>query len=169
MGKTDLKIYVSEAVTMNDSVMNHQLVDLFPFLLPHNRWTDEVPSSYDYTYTELDGMSDGWRKAFGWDFINDLKAAIIKDFGEEGLTKVRIVDIKEKWGYLHVYMTDSPAINEVLKKYIRLSKRHCIYCGKPAQWVSLGWISPWCHDCAERVRTCDELVPIEEWEKDEEN
>ena len=112
-------------------------------------------------------MPDGWRKAFGWNFINDLKTAIIDDFGEKGLTEVCIYDIKEKWGFLHVYMTGGTAINKVIEKYVGLSKWHCIKCGKPARWVSCGWISPWCNDCAERVRVCEELVPIEEWEKEE--
>ena len=33
--------------------------------MPRNRWTGEVPEDYDYSYTELDSMPDGWRKAFG--------------------------------------------------------------------------------------------------------
>ena len=169
MGKIDLAIYVSEAAAMCDPVMNHQLIDLFPFLLPRNRWTGEVPSSYDYTYTELDAMPDGWRKAFGWRFINDLKTAIIMDFGAKGLTEVRITDIKEKWGFLYVYMTDGRAINEVIEMYAELSERYCIKCGKPARWVSCGWVSPWCNDCVERVKICDKFVPIEEWWKEEEN
>ena len=163
MGKTDLAIYVSKAAAMCDPVMNHQLIDQFPFLLPRNVWTGGISSTYDYTYTELDAMPDGWRKAFGWNFINDLKAAIIDDFGEEGLTKVLITDIKEKWGFLHVYMTDGPAINEIITKYEELSRWHCIKCGKPARWISCSWISPWCDDCAECGRICELYVPIEEW------
>lgn len=44
---------------------NKQLVEKYPFLLPRNRWTGKVQEDYDYSYTELDGMPDGWRKAFG--------------------------------------------------------------------------------------------------------
>ena len=167
MGKIDLAIYVSEAAAMCDPVMNHQLVDLFPFLLPRKLWTDEIPSTYDYTYTLLDAMNDGWRKAFGWKFINDLKAAIIKDSGEEGLYKARISDIKEKWGFLHVYMNNKPGdrVDRVLGKYASESKKYCIKCGKPAKWVSLGWISPWCDECAKRVKMCDTLIPFEDWKR----
>ena len=44
---------------------NHKLIERFPFLIPRNRWTGKVPEDYDYSYTELDSMPDGWRKAFG--------------------------------------------------------------------------------------------------------
>lgn len=44
---------------------NQKLIERFPFLMPRNRWTGKVPEDYDYSYTELDSMPDGWRKAFG--------------------------------------------------------------------------------------------------------
>ena len=33
---------------------NQKLIERFPFLMPRNRWTGEVPEDYDYSYTELD-------------------------------------------------------------------------------------------------------------------
>ena len=33
---------------------NKKLCKEFPFLIPRNRWTGEIPDDYDYTYTELD-------------------------------------------------------------------------------------------------------------------
>ena len=44
---------------------NQKLIERFPFLIPRNRWTGKIPEDYDYSYTELDSMPDGWRKAFG--------------------------------------------------------------------------------------------------------
>ena len=44
---------------------NQKLIERFPFLIPRNRWTGKVPEDYDYSYTELDSMPDGWRKALG--------------------------------------------------------------------------------------------------------
>ena len=44
---------------------NKQLCEKYPFLLPRNRWTGLVHPDYDYSYTELDAMPTGWRKAFG--------------------------------------------------------------------------------------------------------
>lgn len=38
---------------------NKELVEEFPFLLPRNRFTGEVPKDYDYSYTELDAMPEG--------------------------------------------------------------------------------------------------------------
>ncbi len=35
---------------------NQKLIERFPFLMPRNRWTGEVPEDYDYSYTELDSM-----------------------------------------------------------------------------------------------------------------
>ena len=55
---------VKWSIKMNKEY-NKQLVEKYPFLLPRNRWTGNVPADYDYSYTELDAMPDGWRKAFG--------------------------------------------------------------------------------------------------------
>ena len=52
---------------------NQKLIERFPFLMPRNRWTGEVPEDYDYSYTELDSMPDGWRKAFGEQMCEDIR------------------------------------------------------------------------------------------------
>ena len=39
---------------------NQKLIERFPFLMPRNRWAGEVPEDYDYSYTELDSMPDGF-------------------------------------------------------------------------------------------------------------
>lgn len=52
---------------------NKRLIKLYPFLLPRNRFTDEVPEDYDYSYTELDALPPGWRKAFGEDICREIK------------------------------------------------------------------------------------------------
>ena len=39
---------------------NQKLIERFPFLIPRNHWTGKVPEDYDYSYTELDSMPDGW-------------------------------------------------------------------------------------------------------------
>ena len=31
---------------------NKRLVEEYPFLIPRNLFTDEIPDNYDYTYTE---------------------------------------------------------------------------------------------------------------------
>lgn len=43
-------------------------------------------------------------------------------------------------------------INEIISKYEKLSENICIDCGKPnPKWVSRGWISYYCDDCAKNM------------------
>ena len=53
-------------------------------------------------------------------------------------------------------------IEEWEAKYDRLSEKTCINCGKPAKYMSIGWISPWCEDCAKEIN--DTVVKIEDVE-----
>ena len=79
---------------------NKQLVEKYPFLLPRNRWTGKVSKDYDYSYTELDDMPDGWRKAFGEQMCEEIK----QELEEKGLLdQYRISQIKEKYGVLCWY------------------------------------------------------------------
>lgn len=163
---------------------NRELCEKYPFLIPHNRWSgmriteaqnggywprdpDAVPE-YDWEYTELDEMPDGWRKAFGEQLCEELKQELLKAGGEEALNSYMIVQIKEKFGYLRWYDNGCTEkwYNEILPKYENLSERTCIRCGKPATRISVGWISPWCDDCVKGIR--DNTVSIEEWFKEDE-
>ena len=99
-------------------------------------------------YTELDSMDKGWRKAFGMNFCKDLRKALIKTGGYKLLFRFRILQIKEKYGRLEVYCIGyNDEINKVISKYSKLSEKTCIRCGKPATWISKGWISPYCDNC----------------------
>ncbi len=163
---------------------NRELCEKYPFLIPRNRWSgmriteaqnggywprdpDAVPE-YDWEYTELDEMPDGWRKAFGEQLCEELKQELLKAGGEEALNSYMIVQIKEKFGYLRWYDNGCTEkwYNEILPKYENLSERTCIRCGKPATRISVGWISPWCDDCAKEIH--GNTVSIEEWFKEDE-
>lgn len=97
------------------------------------------------TYTKLDMMPDGWRKAFGIQYMEELKKQLIKD---KMLFKWRIMDIKEKWGELQLYCNyGSDELYKIISKYENISSKTCIICGKPATKISTGWISPFCDDC----------------------
>lgn len=99
-------------------------------------------------YTELDSMDKGWRESFGMNFCKDLRKALIKTGGYKLLFRFRILQIKEKYGRLEVYCIGyNDEINKVISKYSKLSEKICIRCGKPATWISKGWISPYCDDC----------------------
>ena len=99
------------------------------------------------SYTELDAMEPGWRKAFGIQMCKEIKAELKK---HKFLYKYRIVQIKEKFGYLHWYDGGTPKdskIYNIIRKYEDISYKTCIVCGKPATKMSTGWISPYCNDC----------------------
>ena len=137
---------------------NKQLCEQYPFLLPRNRWTDEIPKDFDYSYTELDAMPDGWRKAFGLQMCEEVKQELIKI---NKMDEFRIAQIKEKFGELRFYtnwVTDE--IEAIINKYTKLSRKTCINCGKPATVITTGWISPFCNDCVKDIN--DNYEPIEE-------
>lgn len=152
---------------------NRALCERFPFLIPSNRrsgkrineaggggyWpgSPEDTPEWDYEYTELDDMPDGWRKAFGERLCEELKAELVK---AGALDDYRIVQIKEKFGTLRWYDSgNTEAGYKIISKYESLSARTCICCGKPATRIATGWISPYCDDCCSGGRT----IPIEEY------
>ena len=98
---------------------NKALIERFPFLMPHNRFTDKIPEDFDYHYTELDAMPDGWRIAFGEQMCQEIKDALIEiDY----LEKYRITQIKEKYGMLRWYdFGASRKIYDIISKYEGIS------------------------------------------------
>jgi hypothetical protein len=161
-----------ECITANlnsEKEINKLLVDRYPFLLPTNRWTGKVADDYDFSYTELDAMEDGWRAAFGLHMCEEIKEELDKIENEQSRSSYRIMQIKEKYGSLRWYTNwTTDGLEKVIAKYEAESCRTCCKCGAPATKISLGWISPWCDECAERVKQCDALMPIEEYFKEEE-
>lgn len=154
-------------------ILNKSLCEKYPFLLPRNRFSGEVVEDYDYSYTELDAMPDGWRKVFGEQMCEEIQNELNK-LSEEDKLKYRILQIKEKYGYLRWYSNwHTDEIAKIITKYEELSERTCIKCGAAATKISLGWISPWCDECAKEVTKCDRLISIEDYfsegEEDEED
>lgn len=143
-------------------VKNKELIERFPFLMPHNRWTDEVPEDFDYSYTELDAMPDGWQKAFGEQMCEEIREELVR---VDYLQKYRITQIKEKYGTLRWYDfgCTERMLREIIPKYEHLSARTCIRCGNSATKVSTGWISPYCNACADNIGQYKRFIPIEEW------
>ena len=129
---------------------NWILVGKYPFLLP-TYWNRDsmqykVDEDYNYKYTELDAMPDGWRKAFGEMMCEEIYNALVEC---GGLDDYRIEQIKEKFGQLRWY--DYPYYKEVSKiidKYSVLSENICIVCGKPdVPLTNNGWLSQFCKKC----------------------
>ena len=132
-------------------IENKKLIERYPFLLPRNRWTGNIPKDYNYSYTELDAMPDGWRKAFGLLMCEDIKNVLIK---ENFLYDYRIMDIKEKYGTLHWYDGGSTQeIADIIANYEYISGYTCIKCGKfNVDMFDDGWISPYCDECFSHQR-----------------
>ncbi len=106
---------------------NQKLIERFPFLIPRNRWTGKIPEDYDYSYTELDSMPDGWRKAFGEQMCEDIREELVR---AEYLDQYRITQIKEKYGTLcwYDFGCTERMLRDIIPKYERLSARTCIRC-----------------------------------------
>lgn len=140
---------------------NFELCKRFPFLIPSNRWSgmriteaseggywpgarEEIPE-YDYEYTELDDMPDGWRIAFGEQMCQEIMDELVAN---NMVDDYRILQIKEKYGSLRWYDNGFTRKGfDIIAKYEALSQRTCIKCGKPATHTTRGWILPFCSEC----------------------
>ena len=101
------------------------------------------------TYTELDAMDTGWRKAFGIQMCKEIKQALLDAGGRKLLHSYRILHIKEKNGSICYDDFGAPhEVHKIIAKYEYISARTCIVCGKTADGLSRGWICPYCKKCA---------------------
>lgn len=122
-------------------IYNAFLFIKYPFLQPRNVWTGK---KY-WDFNKLENIPAGWRKAFGKQLRNDLRKALIKD---GILHDFYFTQIKEKWGKLCLYNNGTgPESDYVINHYQELSMCYCINCGKPARYVTDGWIEYLCEDC----------------------
>ena len=119
------------------------------------------------TYTEWDAMPVGWNKAFGKQYLKDLKKQLKKD---KMLYKFRIMDLKEKYGTARLYINyGSPELYNIIDKYESLSWNTCIQCGKPATYTSKGWIAPYCEECVNNSKNPSRYIKRESKEETEHN
>lgn len=158
-----MKIWATttEEIRQKAIQFNKDLVAEYPFLDPRPYYGYENVANYDFTWTLMDDVPDGWRLAFGDELLKNLKEELIKnDFLED----YQIYEIKEKYGTLRWYDNFySENWNHNLRpRYDELSSKTCIDCGKPAKWRSTGWISPYCDSCKKRFKDIENWVRIEE-------
>lgn len=132
------------------------------------KWIDEEILDRIFclpNYIEWDAMPTGWNKAFGKQYLKDLKKQLKKD---KMLYKWRIMDIKEKFGTLRVsYNYGSNELYQLINKYENLSWNTCINCGKPATHTSKGWISPYCEDCVNKSKNPEGYIKRNTKEEEE--
>lgn len=137
-----------------------ELCERYPFLIPCD-WEGDIPEDYDYSYSWLDQMPAGWRTAFGEQMCTD----IMKIIEEDAVDDFQILQIKEKFGELRLYYAPfSQKIEDIIQKYVEMSRKTCIRCGAPAIWESQGWIDYYCDKCAKQVfgNYPKNLIPIRE-------
>lgn len=149
---------------------NRELISKYPFLQPRNIYTDNILEDYDFEYTLLDSMPDGWRIAFGEELCEKINSELNK-LNYRVKDSYRILQIKEKFGALCWYTNwTTESIENILSEYEERSKKTCCLCGAPATKISVGWISPYCDECAERVFSdSQDFYPIEEYFKRRKN
>ena len=112
------------------------------------------------SYTELDAMENGWRKAFGLRMCKDIRKALLKQ-GLFSLLRYRIICIKEKYGSL--VWDDNSSINSkvyaIKTKYEDLSYKTCWKCGEKAKYRTVGYILPYCENCiSEKEKNNAEII-----------
>lgn len=104
---------------------NRELLKKYPWLEPRNDWSGKKITQcagsdgeegfwpgdpqkhpeYDYEYTLLDDMPDGWRIAFGDEMVERIHQELVR---HNYVDNYMIVQIKEKFGTLRWYDNGSP-------------------------------------------------------------
>ena len=122
-----------------------KIVERYPYLLPRNVFTDEVPDDYDYTYIRGIGeIPHGWRKLF-LQMCEDIRQPLID---ADYLDKFRFSQIKEKHNRLECYNFGAPAeVQDIIDKYAVMASYVCTRCGKPATCETQGYFASFCDDC----------------------
>ena len=139
---------------------NKDLIKRYPYLLPRNVWKDEVDEDYDYSWTKLDEVEDGWQDLM-LRMCEEIREPLIK---ANYLDKFRFSQIKEKWGHMCCYNFGAPEeVQRIIHKYENESARTCIQCGRNALKVSAGWIAPYCLSCASKLSEYMDFIDINEW------
>ena len=135
----DVKIHIHNFFA---AIHNYFFCLKYPFYKVYNVYTDKFSG---YARTWYNAIPKGWRKAFGKQLSKELKKQLIKD---GMLYTFRFSQIKEKYGTLRMYNFGcTEEVDHLLNKYEGLSKRYCIYCGRPAQYITSGYVSYLCEKC----------------------
>ena len=171
-------------------VRNYFFTKKYPFWKLDDTWYDYNTSVNDnrkgtknffvkYNYTWYDDIPYGWQKAFGKQLSNDILKAGKRYIAEQKKlgNKVKWSDIinfqqiKEKFGELRIYAsTASDEIEHIIDRYCYLSTFYCISCGKPAGYVSSGWIEYYCKACfLKDLHRADDYRSTPLTKEDEEN
>lgn len=149
----------------NSVMLNKSLIKEYPWLYPRYDWYGNKVKEYDYTWTELDAMPNGWREAFGELLCEEIQEELEK---YNFIDKYSIAQIKEKFGKLCWYDNGYPSgsrLYEIIENYSACSGNICIYCGELDVPRTGGWIIPICKKCIKNTNTKNPEVYWEEISK----
>ncbi len=131
-----------------ERIKNKRLCKKYPWLIPRNRFSDKICwVAHPYDYTELDSMPNGWCKAFGDLWCEDIQQILEKN---NYVDKLRIMQIKEKFGQLRTYFGPIPKeMDDLIWAYELISEYVCVRCGRLDSPIinNYGWYEPICRTC----------------------
>ena len=85
---------------------NKQLVSKYPWLWPSDwNWVPIPEAEYDYSWTVLDEIPEGWKIAFGEQMCEEIQAVLEK---HQCVERFHIEQAKEKYGALRIYFASLP-------------------------------------------------------------
>ena len=120
-----------------------QVIEKYPFLRARDiDGTIDTKSKFPMIGLEV---PDGWLKLF-FQMCSDIKPLLEK---EGVMDDFYFLQVKEKHGELTCYSNGvaSLEVEQIIQKYKYLSRFICAYCGKPAIYVTSGYILPFCEGC----------------------
>ena len=122
---------------------NKKLCKRYPFLSLEKGYFDS---------TFLDCMPEAWKKDFGIQMCEEIRNELIRCSTPkvDWLKEYSLCQVKEKYGTLRWYDNGQPVgskIEDIINKYEDRSGMICICCGRPAKYMTHGWISFQCEKC----------------------
>lgn len=123
---------------------NKKLLEQYPFLCAVD-WGGH-PLRDNYNITILDDIPGGWEL---------LMLQLAEEIDRIGYDPdFYFMQAKEKYGQLRLYTANSSReIEDLIDAYAHISENVCCKCGKPdvPMLTKIGWISPFCEDCFNRI------------------
>lgn len=130
-----------------------------------NEWKDyqrDLREDFEDNFESALELPDGWLESF----IPKLKDELFEALGAYA-DEIMFYQTKEKFGELTVYWnfpdkdyhTDEdikdineliPVVQDIIRKYVEISKNTCIVCGKSATHMTTGYIVPLCDTCEDK-------------------
>lgn len=87
----------------------------------------------------------------GWDTLVygtfEAIEAAVNAAGHEYMDRIKVLQIKEKFGGLRVYLDTPVDVSEILAEAESMSLSTCIFCGGNGQMRNDVWIHPSCDEC----------------------